>query len=214
LNDFAFQNGETVVFIGDSITDCGRRGERAPFGDGYVRGAVDLITARYPERNLRFFNEGIGGNTVQHLRARWESDVLEHRPDWVSVKIGINDLHRTLDRTPEAVAPERFEPLYRECLQFTRAHTNARLVLIDPFYISSEPVPGSREAAVLAHLPAYLAVVEQLAAEFDALHVRTHAAFQQQLRFRPAAAFCPEPVHPFPSGHMVIAHELLGALGW
>jgi lysophospholipase L1-like esterase len=214
VSEFAFQDGQTVVFIGDSITDCGRRGDQAPIGNGYVKASIDLITARYPERDVRFFNEGISGNTVQDLRDRWETDVLEHRPDWLSVKIGINDLHRTLDRTPAAVPPERFEPLYRECLELARAHTSARLVLIDPFYISSEPEPGSHEGEVLSRLPAYLAAVERLAAEFDALHVRTHAAFQQQLRYRPAAAFCPEPVHPYPSGHMVIAHALLGALGW
>ncbi len=52
MADFAFQNGQTVPFIGDSITDCGRRGEHAPYGNGYVKLAIDLITAKYPERNL------------------------------------------------------------------------------------------------------------------------------------------------------------------
>jgi lysophospholipase L1-like esterase len=214
MSEFVFQDGQTIVFIGDSITDCGRRGGSEPFGTGYVKAAIDLITARYPELDLRHFNEGISGNTVQDLCGRWQSDVVAHRPDWVSVKIGINDLHRTLDRTPQAVPPDGFERLYRECLEITRAATSARLVLLDPFYISSEPLAGSREADVLLLLPAYLDAVCRLAAEYDALHVRTHAAFQEQLKYRPAAAFCPEPVHPFPSGHLIIAHELLRALGW
>jgi acyl-CoA thioesterase I len=214
MPDFAIQDGQTVVFIGDSITDCGRQGDQAPYGSGYVRLVIDLITARYPERKIQYLNRGISGNTVQDLHGRWPSDVVAHRPDWLCVKIGINDLHRTLDRTPQAVPPERFEPLYRECLESARQHTAAGLVLIDPFYISRETDPAAREGQVLARLPAYLDVVHRLGIEYGARSVRTHEAFQRQLQYRPASDFCPEPVHPFQAGHLVIAHELLKALDW
>ena len=40
----AIQDGQTVVFIGDSLTDCGRREEAAPLGAGYVSMAVALTT--------------------------------------------------------------------------------------------------------------------------------------------------------------------------
>ena len=76
---------------------------------------------------------------------------------------------------------------------------NARLVLLDPFYIL---------------LPEYLAVVEKLAREFNAIHVRTRERFQQLLRHHPPERIRPEPVHPNPSGHLVIALALLEALGW
>src|SRR5205823_6470830 len=127
-----------------------------------------------------------GGNTVQDLRGRWQQDVIAHKPDWLSIKIGINDLHRALDQTPQAVHPETYERLYRECLEITRRETSARLVLIDPFYISNEGDPGKREGQVLSRLPAYLEVVHRLAEEFGALNVRTHEAFQRQLQYRPA----------------------------
>jgi len=45
---FLLQDGQTVVFIGDSITDCGRRDVAAPLGNGYVRFIAELITIRYP----------------------------------------------------------------------------------------------------------------------------------------------------------------------
>ncbi|MBI3945168.1 MAG: SGNH/GDSL hydrolase family protein [Armatimonadetes bacterium] len=214
MSDFVFGHGQKVVFIGDSITDCGRRGEHAPFGTGYVKLAIDLITARYPERRIAFLNEGIGGNTVEDLRNRWSDDVLVHRPDWLSVKIGINDLHRTLAGAPTAVPPERFAALYREVLERARDAFAPRLILIDPFYMSTESDARSHRGRVLALLPEYLAVVRRFAEEFGAIHVRTHEAFQEQLRHRPADAFCPEPVHPNVSGHLVIAHALLRKLGW
>lgn len=212
MPEFAFQNGQTVVFIGDSITDCGRRDNHFPFGAGYVRQCVDLITARYPERLVRYFNEGIGGNTVEDLRNRWHDDVIVHQPNWLTVKIGINDLHRTLGGAD--LAPPRFEALYREILELAKALTKAQMVLIDPFYVSTDTESGGHRTRVLAVLPAYLDVVARLAQEYGALHVQTHAAFQRQLQRRSADAFCPEPVHPNGAGHLVIAHELLSVLGW
>lgn len=211
---FVLRDGQRVVFVGDSITDCGQRADHYPYGSGYVRQTIDLITARYPERQLTYWNEGISGNTVQDLRDRWFDDVIRHAPDWISVKIGINDLHRTLRGTPDAVPPHRFERLYRSILQDVREHTSAKLVLIDPFYISTDTHGDSVRSRVLEALPAYLAAVETMASEFGALHVRTHAAFQRQVAVRPPDTFCPEPVHPNVSGHLVIAHELLATLGW
>jgi lysophospholipase L1-like esterase len=214
MNQFPLQSGQTYLFIGDSITDCGRRDSQAPYGNGYARMCIDLIAARYPDRHIRFLNKGISGNTVEDLANRWQDDMLAHQPDWLSIKIGINDLHRTLRKEPTAVPPEKFAPLYRSLLERTRAATKARLILIDPFYISDDTDSGSWRSQVLQALPAYLDTVERLAKEFDALHVRTHAAFQQQLRHRPADSLAPEPVHPNPTGHLVIAHELLKVLGW
>ncbi len=175
--------------------------------------AIDLITARYPERHITYFNEGIGGNTVLDLHNRWNDDLLVHEPDWVTVKIGINDLHRTLGQT-QALPPEKYEQLYREILQLTREYTQSRLVLIDPFYVSTETDTNTQQGKVSSMLIGYLDVVEQLAKEFDALHVYTHEKFQEQLRHRPASHFCPEPVHPYFSGHMIIALALLEVLGW
>lgn len=46
MSEFAFQDGQTVVFIGDSITDCGRRDSQHPFGNGYVRQTIDPVLGR------------------------------------------------------------------------------------------------------------------------------------------------------------------------
>ena len=212
MSNFVIQDGQTVVFMGDSITDCGRRDHAAPFGDGYVRQAIDLITARYPERDIRYLNVGISGNTVEDLRNRWDTDVIAHQPDWLTIKIGINDLHRTMGGA--YLAPPRYEALYREILDETKKKTTARIVLIDPFYIQTEDRADAHQKEVLRALSGYLDVVNRLAEEYGALHVLTHEAYGRQLQYRPAEAFCPEPVHPNHAGHYVIAHELLKALGW
>lgn len=213
MSEFVIQDGQTVVFAGDSITDCGRRGEHKPYGQGYVAQVIHLIGARYPERNIKFHNAGIGGNTVQQLRDRWQDDVLYHKPDWITVKIGINDLHRTLLNTPDATPPDVFENAYRQILTSAR-DAGAKLLLIDPFYISQETNPDSQRKKVLDMLPDYIGVVHKLRDEFNTLHVPTHELYIEQLKRFPADHFCPEPVHPHPLGHLVMTNAVLKALNW
>ena len=206
---FLVQDGQMVVFIGDSITDCGRRDVAAPLGNGYVKFIADLIAIRYPTLRVSIVNKGISGNTIADLRERWHDDVLVLKPDWVSILIGINDVHRTLRNEPTAVPPNRYEQLYRECLSLTKERTTARLVLMEPFYISADTETDSWRTKVLRALDDYQTVVRKLANEFGAIFVPLHELFQEQLRYRPADMFCPEPVHPNSVGHLLIAQDWL-----
>ena len=212
MSDLCFQDGQTVVFIGDSITDCGRRAEFKPLGHGYVSLLAEMLTAAYPDRRLTIINEGIGGDRVTGLRARWQDDVIAHQPDWISVKIGINDLHSHYRNDPAAVTPEIFRDCYDAILAESKARTQAALILIEPFYISNDTNGDGMPADILKLIPTYIAIVREMAAKYQTRLVRTHEAFQNHLKYRPADVFCPEPVHPFRSGHMVIAHEVYRVL--
>ncbi len=80
-----------------------------------------LLAAAYPERHVRLLNTGIGGNTVRDLAARWQRDVLDLQPNWVSVMIGTNDVWRQFDSYAfaEAVMPDEFEQTYRDLVSRT-----------------------------------------------------------------------------------------------
>src|SRR6056300_842528 len=93
--------GDTLVMIGDSITDCGRGrpvGQKGTLGNGYAKEVWALLHAVYPERKIRVLNTGVSGQRVPDLAARWQEDVLDLKPDWVSIMIGINDVWRHFDR--------------------------------------------------------------------------------------------------------------------
>ncbi len=139
-----FEATQKIVFIGDSITDCGRRDEAAPYGNGYVSVVRSLLLARYPERQLRIVNQGIGGNTTRDLAARWKQDVIAERPDWLSVMIGINDVWRTYDSNGVgAVGLEEYTATLRDLLSQTRVTTSARLILAEPYMIEPDQIVGA-----------------------------------------------------------------------
>lgn len=207
------KSGETVVFVGDSITDCERRAAFPPYGRGYVQMIIDLITAKYPERKITFYNRGINGNTVLDLKGRWHDDVLCLKPDWLFIKIGINDTHRTLF-TDRLVEPDKFREIYDGLLKEAKTRLNPKIVLIDPFYLSTDFNSESGRTRVLKLLPEYLAVVKDLSKKYKTVHVELHKAFQNHLKYRQADHFCGEPVHPYLNGHIVIAHEILKKIGF
>jgi len=212
MADFLVQDGQTYIFQGDSITDAGRRAAAAPFGTGYARLTIDLVTAKYPEREIRWINKGIGGNRVTQLAERWTDDVIRHEPDWLSILIGINDLHSSLRQMEAMVPVELYREKYEEILARTRDEVGAQVLLLDPFYISADGGNGSWRSIVLEALPAYIEVVQEMAAKFGCRHIATHDLFTQHLEHRESEDFCPEPVHPGPAGHMIIANAVVDAL--
>ena len=79
--DFAIRDGDTVVFLGDSITAA----------RDYGKTIENYTLLRYPERKVRFVNAGWGGDTASGGAARLERDVLSKGATLVTVAYGIND---------------------------------------------------------------------------------------------------------------------------
>ena len=80
---------------------------------------------------------GIGGNTVRDLQARWQTDVLDLNPDWLTVMIGINDVWRRFDQPaiPEShVSLEEYEQTLEELVRSALPGLEG-LVIMTPFYL-------------------------------------------------------------------------------
>jgi lysophospholipase L1-like esterase len=86
------KSGEKVLFIGDSITDCGRRNNGGTLGDGYVRWFDVLLTLREPHKQVAILNKGISGDRVTGLQQRWADDVL---PAYIKVVHHLSRRYRT-----------------------------------------------------------------------------------------------------------------------
>jgi lysophospholipase L1-like esterase len=211
------ETGSTLLFIGDSITDCGRArpvGDANPWsqgdiGSGYVALVEATLTAATPERAIRVRNVGSSGNTVRDLEARWQTDVLDLAPDWLAVMIGINDVWRQFD---SPLAPERAVPLEEYSATLDRLlHATRRrlsgLVLLTPFVVEANLRDPFRR-----RMDEYGAAVRTLADRHDALFVDTQAAFDRLMAHRPPTSVAWDRIHPGLAGHMAIARAFLAAL--
>ena len=136
------QKGMTILFQGDSITDAGRQNRKSPkvndqksMGNGYVGMAASALLASRPSWNLNIFNRGISGNKVHQLDARWQTDCLDHRPDVLSILIGVNDIWHGLTGRYDGTV-QRYENDYMALIERTRmALPNVQLVICEPFVL-------------------------------------------------------------------------------
>lgn len=203
-----------ILFIGDSITDCSRE-RKTPsspwdspshLGNGYVDLLNALIQSNQPESKIRILNRGIGGNTIRDLALRWQRDVIHLAPDWLSIKIGINDVWRQFDspRSPHIhVLPDEFESTYRQLLSLTRPKLK-KLILITPYYIEPNLTDPMR-----LKMDEYRKMVIQFAREFDATLVDTQIAMDRLTNSIAPTLIAEDKVHPKTTGHMAIAQTFL-----
>jgi lysophospholipase L1-like esterase len=199
-----------IVFIGDSITDAGRRDDPDHLGDGYVRRVVDALAARGDARPV--INTGISGDRAVDLERRWEADALALDPQLLSIYVGINDTWRRYD-AGDPTSTEAFEASYRSLLTSAQERLSPRMILVEPFVL---PVTSEQERWGADDLDAKRAVVAELAAEFGAAFVPLQsllldAAAQQGSGRAGHAALAEDGVHPTALGSELIAGAWLGA---
>ncbi|MDQ1910269.1 SGNH/GDSL hydrolase family protein [Paenibacillus sp. GD4] len=203
------RQGETVLFIGDSITDAGRQYENPnDLGKGYVLMAAGLLSAARPDLQLTFFNRGIGGNRVGDLEQRWQSDCLDLKPDVVSVLLGINDVARGFDRNEPIPAPE-FAERYGKLLTAAKEQLGSRLIILEPFVLPTSDIRRQwRE-----DLDLKIHALRDLAREIGAAYIPLDGLFAQASTQAPCTYWAPDGVHPSPAGHALIASAWLKAAG-
>lgn len=207
------RNGQSLLFIGDSITDCGRSypvGVGSGLGEGYVAQVDGLLSACYPQAHVRVLNTGVSGDCVTDLEWRWQSDVLDLKPNWLSVMIGINDVWLNFDSGPDLdrVAIGRYESVYRALLGRTHRDLDG-LVLMSPYFLELDSTDPVRQ-----EMDAYRRVVRNLAGDYGALFVDTQEAFDVYLAHRSADTLSDDRVHPNATGHMIITAAFLAAIGF
>lgn len=206
---FPLENGKTFVFIGDSITDAGRKSPlHSPYGVGYVRSFIELLFASNPALNLNFINRGIGGDTIVDLLHRWERDALQYKPDYLSVKIGINDVNRYLsNNNSDLLSVEEYEKNFRKILSQTKEKLpNCKLLIISPFYLSESEYEEAYPSKVVKEVKKYIEVARKISEEFSAAFLNTNEMFLEHLKYRHYFTFGNECVHPNETGVAVLAN--------
>ncbi len=204
LQDFLWQDGETIICLGDSITEA---------SGGFVELMRLLSAAYYPDRRLKFVNAGIGGHKVLDLLARLDRDVILRRPDWVIISIGINDVWH--DYLPDEVGvgfPE-FKARYAEMIKKLTKQSQARIVLLTTTVIGED-----LENEANSRLAEYNRFIREIAHSSGLLLVDVnkayHRAIQKGRKADPGYRLTVDGVHPNLAGHLLIATAVLQKLGF
>jgi lysophospholipase L1-like esterase len=205
-----FHLHDVILFQGDSITDGGRQRTGSDYNHimgqdyGYIIAAN--VGADHPELELAFINRGVSGDRVPDLAARWQTDTLDLKPDFLSILVGINDRLAEGDKN-ETVG--QFHTIYEKLLSNTIAvlpHTT--IVLGEPFIL---PVGRYKEnyPAFLSALKQRQDVVLSLAAKYHLSVVMYQDAFNHALANAPASYWSWDGIHPTYAGQGLMVREWL-----
>ena len=202
------------ILIGDSVTDMDRarpvgEGLFNPHGHGYPNVVQGLLTSVYPDYFVNVVNMGVSGNTVRDLKARWQSDVVDLKPDWVSVMIGVNDVWRQFDvpqLSGRAVMPEEYRATLGELVDRTKPLVKG-MVLVTPVYWELNVAD-----AMAARVREYGAICRDVAAEKDVLFCDAQTYADRFLAHCHSSYVAWDRVHPNIPGANVLAHAILDTL--
>lgn len=208
------ENNTHLVMTGDSISDAGRArpiGQELfdNLGHNYIRYVNAMLGAWAPACNIRVSNTGISGNTSRDLLDRWQTDVLELAPDYVSIMIGANDVWRQFDSPlihEQHVLPDEYRKNLEKLAEMTLPHVKG-LIFMTPFFI--EP---RRDDPMRAMMDGYGAIVKEVAAKYGARVVDTQAAMDALTAHMPTARVSWDRVHPNATGHCALAKAFLEAM--
>jgi lysophospholipase L1-like esterase len=199
--------GSTILFQGDSITDCGRdRGIREPntiggIGPGYPLLASAPLLKAHPDRGYQFFNRGVSGNRIPDLVERWTADTLDLKPDILSILIGVNDFWHKLLRGATGTV-EDYESGYGELLETTqRALPQIRIIVLEPFVLRT----GVVDERWFPEFDLRRAAAARVADRAKATFVPLQEMFDRLSRKAAPAFWSADGVHPTPAGHAAIA---------
>lgn len=210
------QDGDRVVFYGDSITEQGY----------YTRAIEDFVLTRVPEIKVTFSNRGWAGDCAWGggggtLEERLTRDVIPLQPTVVVVMFGMNDAYY-MHHDPANVAA--FKSNLEKLIDTLRQRLpNVRITLLgtSPY---DDLTPGDRPeweqtipggyGAVVAH---YSRAAEEVAVNRQMSYVDMHEPIRNVLRLAGekhpelVAQLIPDRIHPGPAVGLIMAARLLAA---
>ena len=198
---------KTILFQGDSITDAIRNRD-LPFDMG--KGYPNLVSAHIGFENpgeYEFINRGISGNRIVDLYARMKKDLINLKPDIMSILIGVNDVWHEL-AYENGVAPDKFKKIYSMLIEEVKeALPDIKIMILEPFVLegpaTAENIDKFSEVYEMAK------VAKEVAEKYNLVFIPLQEKFDEATKLAEPTYWLGDGVHPTPKGHELIKREWL-----
>lgn len=196
------------VFQGDSITDAGRdRDNIASYGVGYPNLVASELMCKYPGE-YEFINEGISGDRIVDLYARIKQDIINHKPDYLSILIGVNDVWHELNEQNGVAAP-KFEIIYSMLIEEVKdALPDIKIFILEPFVLKGCGTERYFDK-FLEDVKLHSQAAKNVAEKYDLTFIPLQDKFDEASRLMPPTYWAADGVHPTAAGHALIKDELI-----
>ncbi len=194
----------TILFQGDSITDCHRiRENYYDLGEGYPKYVKELLQ----HKEVTILNRGVSGDKTEHLVQRYEEDFKKINPDAVYILIGINDVwdHYLKD---ELVTDEAFKENYEFVLKNLKNDFHCPITILEPFIIDTDP----EKTIFREELWRKVEIIRQLARQYAVDYIPLDGIFAQASLIKEPYYWSNDGIHPTTEGSKLIAKIIVGRM--
>lgn len=204
---------KTFLFQGDSITAIGRSEKSDDaLGWGYVNFFAGSIGCRYPGE-YKFINRGICGNRSVDIYKRIKKDIINLKPDYLSLLVGVNDLlHEYLSQ--DGTDAKKYETIYSMMIEeIKKALPNTKIILLEPFALEAPRCEwGCGTADFWDKMQTDIIergeIVKKLANKYELSFVPLRETFNQLGNKNGNLVWTFDGIHPTVAGHKVIGKKL------
>ena len=205
-----------ILFYGDSITDCGRdKNNVNSSGTGYPLLIKSELSFTNPGE-YEFVNTGISGNRIVDLYAAIKARFINHKPDYASILIGVNDTWHEVNYD-NGVDTDKFEKIYSMLIEEIKAALpDIKIIIFAPFVLEGSATMPTEEKPhkweyFKTDVPTKAAAAKRVAEKYGLKFVSLQDKFDEALKLAPASYWLGDGVHPTPAGHELIKREWLKA---
>ena len=199
-----------ILFQGDSITDASRsREDDKHLGIGYPRFVSGELALDNPGE-YEFFNRGIGGNRIVDIYARIKKDLINLKPDVMSILIGINDVWHEVGEQ-NGVDAEKFFNVYSLIIEEVKsALPNIKIMIMEPFVLKARATEENwdyfeTETAKRQEM------AKKIAEKYNLKYIPLQDKFNEAAKLAPNDYWLGDGVHPTYAGHELIKREWIKA---
>ena len=201
---------KTFLFQGDSITDAERKREdNNNLGYGYP----NIVASKYLSENIneyQFINKGISGNRIVDLYARIKFEIINLKPDYMSILIGINDVWHEIS-SQNGVDDEKFRKILSMLIEEVKeALPDIKIIMLEPFVLKG-PATEENWQEFRSETELRAKSVKFIAEKYNLSFVPLQETFDELAEKAAPTYWLSDGVHPTVAGHGVIAKALSSA---
>ena len=198
---------KTILFQGDSITACHREGD--DLGQGYAMLAAKALEKKYPGQ-FKFINRGVSGNRITDLYERRQADILDIKPDFLSILVGVNDVWH--EKTGgNGVDVETYLDTYHDLLKEIRQKLpDTKIVLMEPFVNEGRATQDDIEYFE-GEIAMRSEAVQLLCAKHDVFFLSLQFDLYDLEEQKPAGHWTLDGIHPTLNFHQYMADKWVKA---
>lgn len=205
-----------ILFQGDSITDAGRnREDEFGLGTGYPYQVAAKLGYENPGE-YTFYNRAISGNRSVDVYARIKSDIINLKPDYMSMLVGVNDIWHEFMRK-NGLSIEKYEMIYNLMLEEIRDNLpDIKMFILEPYAFPDYTHPHIMEdledwKALQKAVKEYAKAAARVAEKNKLPFVPLYEKFEKYNGGDNKMLFAPDGIHPSLYGHRLIRDEWLKA---